>query len=309
MTTFRTGAVLALAGAALAACAVGPKFEPRVAQTRDAPVLANLSAHDSLARARTFLSARQYGLAIELFKAAKQDTELAADALNGLAIAYDGIGRRDLAERYFQEALAARPGDERTQRNLASFYQSSGQAEKRRVLLATAPPVASAPKRAIVEADEADEAPAARDGDVSESDPVRPRPVFAASSPLGAALRPLRVQAGLDVSPRPVLAPAAVRDEVSIVCSGEPRTQTAVSAGAPMAMFRISVGEVFIAARPAGSLCRVDEPAAGEEPSPAVSNKEYLGLVAAYLDHLNKSIAPSEVAALWRAAFWADGIA
>lgn len=298
---------IALAGVlAVAACAGGPRFEPRLAQVRDVPVLAGLGPADSLARARTYLGARQYGLAIELFKAAKQDPALAADSLNGLAIAYDGIGRRDLAERYFQEALAARPGDDRTRRNLASFYDASGQAEKRRALLASAVvPEVSVPSLAV-----AAEAPLAQGAPPSAAPAIEIASLnLDARSPLAPMMQPLLVKASLTV---PVaVQPGMGLADVTIVCD-EAESLSAEPAAAPMKIFRVSVGEVFITAEPSGSSCRVDEPvhlAPAAPAAPLMSNKEYLGLVAAHLDQINRSLPRRELALLWRAAFWADDAA
>ena len=99
MTRFALRAIL-LGTLAVAGCSLGPRFEASLPQVRNVPVVANL------ARGRSFLGARQYGLAIELFKSASRDPALRTESLNGLAVAYDAIGRRDIAERYFEEALA-----------------------------------------------------------------------------------------------------------------------------------------------------------------------------------------------------------
>ena len=133
---WRSSTMMILGTMVVAGCSFGPRFDAAMPQVRSVPVLADLTPAQSLVQGRTYLAARQYGLAIELFKTAARDPVQRADSLNGLAVAYDGIGRADLAERYFQEALAARPGDPRLRANLARFYAVSGQSDKRRDLLA-----------------------------------------------------------------------------------------------------------------------------------------------------------------------------
>lgn len=291
-----------IAAVSVTGCSLGPHLQTALPQVRDVPVLAGLSPNESLVRGRTFLASKQYGLAIELFKTASRDPALAADSFNGLAVAYDGIGRSDLAERYFQRALASRPDDQRTRRNLAAFYANSGQEDKRRQLLAGATPVA--PRITV------DAASTVEEGPVLANLPASLPPVqFAAvpalqtRSPLGAAFRPLLAGALVPSSP----APAAVSGEVSIVCS---KKDGAPAGEGPMTIFRISIGEVFITAQPAGSNCVVEGATVPETvaaTSAPMGNKEYLGLVAAYLDRLNAMQAAADVSLSWRAAFWSRG--
>jgi len=72
-----------------------------------------------LAAGRQALGNRDYGAAISAFRNARFDPVSAPDAYNGLAIAYARIGRYDIAGRYFREAIARAPGDERFKTNLA----------------------------------------------------------------------------------------------------------------------------------------------------------------------------------------------
>ena len=284
----------------LAGCSSGPRFEAALPQVRDVPVLANLSPAESLTQGRGFLAARQYGLAIELFKTASRDPALKADSLNGLAIAYDGIGRSDLAERYFQQALAAKPNDTRIRGNLARFYVASGQQEKRRSLLA-AP---NAETRATVAGEQSIQASDAPVEPVVED--IASAVVLGEHSPLDALFEPLLVNAGLPAEQRTV--PAGL-DDVSVVCT----TSRGDGAGGTMQMFRVGLGEVFIAAQPADATCAVvgagdHEPGAAGEDRP-LSNKEYLGLVAAQLDQLNNPRTAIDISLLWRLAFGAGELA
>jgi hypothetical protein len=78
-------------------------------------------AEAQIALGRDALDKRQYGLAIIAFRNARQFPEQSAAALNGLAIAYLGLGRRDLAERYFRNAVALAPENARYRSNLARY--------------------------------------------------------------------------------------------------------------------------------------------------------------------------------------------
>lgn len=77
---------------------------------------------------RKALGDGQFGVAIAAFRNARIDPDQAAAATNGLAVAYSELGRPDLAERYFREAVALAPGDRRFQANLQLFYRQNAQA-------------------------------------------------------------------------------------------------------------------------------------------------------------------------------------
>lgn len=273
-----------VAALVLASCSFGPHLRSALPMVKDVPVLAGLSPAQSLERARTFLASKQYGLAIELFKAAGRDPALEVDSLNGLAIAYDSIGRRDVAERYFQKALALRTDDQRTRRNLATFYATSQQSEKRRSLLADgsgAPagkPVETSRSSAIEPALSVEPQLAEHISAVAGDELRKP-------SPLGASFRPLLIEARL--SGRPTAAAPSSADEMSIACLTDADPADSMNEG-EMRMFRIGVGEVFITTQATGAVCSIVPGSVIAISSPAgMSNKAYLGLVAAYLDQIN----------------------
>lgn len=92
-----------------------------------------------LAEGKEHLQAGRLASAIGAFRQAAGRKDQAAEALNGMAIAYDRLGRGDLARRYFTEALALAPQDERIERNLArlelrqaalAFKQAQDRAEQ-----------------------------------------------------------------------------------------------------------------------------------------------------------------------------------
>ncbi len=269
-----------VAALVLAGCSFGPHLRSALPVVKDVPVLAGLSPAQSLERARTFLASKQFGLAIELFKAAGRDPALEVDSLNGLAIAYDGIGRRDVAERYFQKALALRTDDQRTRRNLATFFGASQQSEKRRSLLAdgSGEPADMSQVPAVEAALSAEPSRAEHASVIAGGELRKP-------SPLGASFRPLLIEARL--LGRPSAAAPSPADEMSIACLTGADPAESSNEG-EMRMFRISVGEVFIATQATGAVCSIVPESAIAISQPAeMSNKAYLGLVAAYLDQIN----------------------
>jgi tetratricopeptide (TPR) repeat protein len=74
---------------------------------------------------RKALDNHQYAEAISAFRTARQEPGLAPEAYNGLAIAYANLGRQDLSVRYFNQAIALAPTDERFKSNLARLYRTS----------------------------------------------------------------------------------------------------------------------------------------------------------------------------------------
>jgi len=59
------------------------------------------------------------GLAVDAFQAALKDHPDSIPALNGLAVAYDRLGRADVAQRFLDQALALEPNSAVTLNNLA----------------------------------------------------------------------------------------------------------------------------------------------------------------------------------------------
>lgn len=108
----------------------------------------------ALEEGRQHVTRGEIASAIAAFRTAAHDPASAAPAYNGLAAAYALIGRGDLAERYFQQAIAADPQDARFAANLAKFYRSR-EAELARASAVQAPIVVAQTDDAAVSLAEA----------------------------------------------------------------------------------------------------------------------------------------------------------
>lgn len=79
---------------------------------------------------RRQLAEGRTGLAVEAFQRALAAGEPVAPAVNGLGVAFAKLGRDDLAKRFFEEALAADPGNPRYADNLARLMRSPAYASR-----------------------------------------------------------------------------------------------------------------------------------------------------------------------------------
>jgi tetratricopeptide (TPR) repeat protein len=78
----------------------------------------------ALEEGRQHLLRGEVASAIAAFRNAALDPATAAPAHNGLGVAYATLGRGDLAERYFQQAVAGDPSLAKYAANLARLYRS-----------------------------------------------------------------------------------------------------------------------------------------------------------------------------------------
>lgn len=120
---FVSAAIICLLGG----CASGAKPTLEIRNVNHPQIM--LAGESSIDRGKLLLRRGQNADAISAFRAALRDDASRAEAHNGLAIAYDSIGRKDLARRYFELAVAERPDEARYRGNLARFFESNGQAE------------------------------------------------------------------------------------------------------------------------------------------------------------------------------------
>jgi hypothetical protein len=98
-------------------------------------------AEQQLAAGRAALTTKNYVSAITAFRNAMFEPEFAAAAHNGLGVAYAGIGRNDLAERYFRLAIAEDPAIQSYADNLVRLQRANFAAEQARMARAEARPV------------------------------------------------------------------------------------------------------------------------------------------------------------------------
>ena len=127
------GAALALTAGTLLAGCQGPilkgwgfakKAPPEAAAPRD-------DASDALAQGRAMLRAGQLSGAVAQFRIARMDADHAADANNGLGVAFAKLGRMDLADRYFRLAIALNPADDRYAANLLRLRHAGAMLARR----------------------------------------------------------------------------------------------------------------------------------------------------------------------------------
>lgn len=112
---------LSLSGCQSFVSALG--FGPRDAAKR-AEAHAPIFGSDELERGRAALRAGYPANAIQQFRLAALDPASAAEAFNGLGVAYARLERADLAERYFKMALDLDGTNRRFAANLDRFYNS-----------------------------------------------------------------------------------------------------------------------------------------------------------------------------------------
>jgi hypothetical protein len=98
-------------------------------------------------RGKHYLASGDYGLAIDSFEKALAEAPGSADAMNGLAIAFDRIGRKDDAAMFLNKALALDPRSAYTLNNFAYFHLSHGESDQAMAYFARAKAaLAAAPK-------------------------------------------------------------------------------------------------------------------------------------------------------------------
>ena len=108
----------------LAACAdANPEVRPVFSMNDEGP---RAIASDPYAQGKQDLAAGQYGRAVEQFMAAYRRNPYDAAVLNALGITYEQLGRRDLARRYLERALAIDPVSPVTLNNLGRSRMNAG---------------------------------------------------------------------------------------------------------------------------------------------------------------------------------------
>jgi hypothetical protein len=81
---------------------------------------------DPYERGKEFLATGRLGLAVHAFRTALHETPQSVEALNGLAVAYDQLGRHDQALRHYKRALTLAPDTAQTLNNIGYSYLRQG---------------------------------------------------------------------------------------------------------------------------------------------------------------------------------------
>lgn len=119
--------LLLAAAASLAACAGAPPTEVRVSESR---IPANAGAAQLVQLGQAQLGLGNVALALESFRKAARLDPTSIEALGGIAIAYERMGRFDLSSRYYEGALALAPRDSELLARLAAALDAAGQGER-----------------------------------------------------------------------------------------------------------------------------------------------------------------------------------
>lgn len=122
------GLVLALAGSTPAlADTISNDPRPRTDGLPAGAVAAGQDVDAALAEGRSLLAAGNAAQAISAFRLALGQDARSVAALNGIAIAYDRLGRIDLARQHFEQALALEPEAADIAYNLGWTLHRAGQ--------------------------------------------------------------------------------------------------------------------------------------------------------------------------------------
>lgn len=122
-------AIVAVAAFSLSGCGtIHSVFGGHSARMPELKMSAPADAEAKMAQAteegRSHLDKGQTGLAIEAFRRALSLGAPSASALNGMGVAFARLGRYQLAHRYFEEAAALDPSNERYAANLTRLNRS-----------------------------------------------------------------------------------------------------------------------------------------------------------------------------------------
>ncbi|OYZ14301.1 MAG: hypothetical protein B7Y35_11065 [Sphingomonadales bacterium 28-64-96] len=125
----KTALLLALAGSspALADSFDAKDARPRSDNLPSSAIANNQNETAALAEGRSLLAAGNAAQAISVFRIALGQNAGSVAALNGIAIAYDRLGRIDLARQHFEMALALEPGAGDIAYNLGWTLHRAGQ--------------------------------------------------------------------------------------------------------------------------------------------------------------------------------------
>lgn len=119
---------------------------------------------EAYAEAKLQLERGNIGLAVDGFRKAVRRSPDSVDAMNGLAVAYDRLGRFDLSRRFYELALAADPANPKVRHNLVVSLRLQGRNQEAAALQAETTGKSVAVALAAPLAPPPEPAPAAREG-------------------------------------------------------------------------------------------------------------------------------------------------
>jgi tetratricopeptide (TPR) repeat protein len=136
--------IFILTSVVLAACSSNSNIvNVRLAQTQksgfpsDAAAEANFQGSHYI-RGKWHLAAGNIALALDSFRKELRENPNSINARNGLAVAYDRLGRFDLSRRYYEEALALQPDNKIILSNLGYSLVIQGKKQEAETVLAAA---------------------------------------------------------------------------------------------------------------------------------------------------------------------------
>ncbi|WP_219892830.1 LytR C-terminal domain-containing protein [Aquisediminimonas profunda] len=156
-----------------------------------------------MSQGRALFARGEYALAIEEFRKAVREAPQSPEGYNGLASAYDMIGRFDLASRNYELALAYAPDDGRIYRNMARSLRMQGRDGEAEALLAEWDAIKEKPSIAQQAASVSEE----KTGNIAQLPIVTPVANEVASSLPNAPTPPMTIQPAdvrLATDPQPV---------------------------------------------------------------------------------------------------------
>jgi Tfp pilus assembly protein PilF len=141
--------LLAVAAVPLGGCSLFGKTNNFAQKAEARQLKAEDFAQARLAAGREALDKRHWAEAIMAFRDAQRTPRLAAQAHNGMGVAYAELGRADIAERYFLLAIAAAPEDRRFAANLSRLYAKHAQPEPSLAAVNEPVPALAQPRSAL----------------------------------------------------------------------------------------------------------------------------------------------------------------
>lgn len=125
-----------LLGASLAAVLAGCSAQQADVRIKAVGAREVRADSGSFAKGQALLVRGEYALAVDAYRKAIRYAPDNAAAYNGLAVAYDQLGRHDLSRRNFELALAHAPGEAKYYRNFVRSLERQGLEHEARKLLA-----------------------------------------------------------------------------------------------------------------------------------------------------------------------------